>query len=98
MDKKLAEQVIRKAHGQCVVCGRPGQEIHHSFGGRGRRKQTEIIECLYYLCVEHHRGNTGVHNNRKLDIKLKQKSQQELLDQGYTLDEVREITGGQIYL
>ena len=64
------------------------------FPGNGRRKQTERIECLVYLCARCHRllHDTGLNNKE-----LKRQSQQELLNQGYTEDEVREIDGGKLY-
>ena len=30
---------------------------------------------MVYLCVEHHTGNTGVHHNRELDLRLKRSCQ-----------------------
>ena len=98
LDPKLARKVEERSYGLCEVCGRQAVEIHHVFFGWGVRRLTERLECLIHLCYECHRGNKGVHFNKKLDDKLKRQSQQELLDQGYTEDEVREITGGKFYL
>lgn len=99
MDKKLVEKLKERSNGTCEICGyRQATEIHHCFFGNGRRRQTERIELLRDSCYECHRGVKGVHNNRGLDLVVKRECQNNLLKQGYTLDEVREITGGKIYL
>lgn len=97
MDKKLAKEVIEKSNGFCEMCGARGEQIHHVFGGNGKRIKTERIECLSYLCKECHLGKNGAHHNRGIDLMLKIKSQNRLLNQGYTEDEVREIVGGKLY-
>ena len=51
----------------CVVCRRlhgphdPGPvELHHPRGGAGMAQRASHMDVLP-LCVEHHRGKTGVH-------------------------------------
>ena len=97
MDKKLVKALKERSMGLCEVCGRPATEIHHVFEGNGRRKQTERLETIKDLCYECHRGNNGVHFNKELDLKLKKQAQRELENQGYTIDEVRELVGGKYY-
>lgn len=59
----------------CVVCGSPYVEIHHVFGGYGRRKLSDKYGYIIPLCQEHHTGNTGIHFDRILDIAWKRKAQ-----------------------
>jgi len=47
------------------------------YEGGGRRSNAEKYGCTVYLCPEHHRGDTGVHKNRDLDLKLKRLCQKE---------------------
>ena len=95
MDKKLVEEIKDRSCGLCEICGGRGEQIHHIFGGNGRRRKTERKECLKLLCSRCH---TKLHQNGINAVELKIIAQRELLEQGYTLDEVREITGGKIYL
>ena len=59
----------------CYVCGalRP-LHLHHVFEG-ARKSASERRGFLVYLCVEHHTGNTGVHHDRALDLRLKRACQ-----------------------
>ena len=41
LDPKLARAVKERSSGICEICGcREATEIHHIFGGNGKRKQT----------------------------------------------------------
>lgn len=59
----------------CFICGRYGTEIHHIFFGTSNRKMSDKYRCVVGLCYEHHRGNSGVHHNRELDLELKRMAQ-----------------------
>lgn len=59
----------------CYVCGRYGTETHHIFFGNPNRKLSDRYGLVIGLCAEHHRGNTGVHQSRELDIAMKQVGQ-----------------------
>lgn len=98
MDKKLVKALKDRSQGLCEICGRPATQIHHIFGGNGRRRKTERLELIIDLCTDCHLGNEGVHQNRELDLKLKKQAQRKLERQGYTIDEVREIVGGKYYV
>jgi hypothetical protein len=50
-------------------------ECHHIFFGVANRRLSEKHGMKVRLCQEHHRGNTGVHNNRVLDLLLKEIAQ-----------------------
>ena len=59
----------------CLVCGSPYVEIHHVIYGTANRKLSDKYGLVVPLCSEHHRGNTGVHHNKKLDLFLKKEAQ-----------------------
>lgn len=44
---------------------------HHIYFGNPGRKLSEKWGCWCWLTADEHEGNTGVHNNRKLDLYLK---------------------------
>lgn len=56
----------------CYVCRSPYVECHHIFKGTANRKLSDKYGLTVWLCPEHHRGNTGVHFNRRLDDELKE--------------------------
>ena len=64
------ESIIQKEK-VCYVCRSPYVEKHHIFKGTANRKLSEKYGLTVWLCPEHHRGNTGVHFNPRLDDKLK---------------------------
>lgn len=61
-------------HGyECWVCGiSQGLECHHVVpkGYSKARNGRGVVYNLRFLCTEHHRGKTGVHQNRELMQKL----------------------------
>lgn len=60
---------------KCIVCGCTNVEWHHVFYGQ-HRKNSGKYGLIVPLCVEHHRGNTGVHGgNGTLDGVLKETAQ-----------------------
>ena len=67
MNKSEREHLSRVAALGCMVCRRlygphdPGPvEIHHKRAGTGAGRRSSHFDA-FGLCVEHHRGNTGVH-------------------------------------
>lgn len=74
--------------GCCAVCGRTTAplERHHVYFGVGNRRLSEEYNMVVLLCPEHHRGNTGVHRNRELDLKLKRQYQEVFEDEHPELD------------
>jgi hypothetical protein len=60
----------------CLVCGSPYVEIHHVMFGTANRKLSDKYGLVVPLCHEHHRGRTGVHFNRDLDLALKKLAQE----------------------
>lgn len=49
----------------CFICHSPYTECHHIYPS-SRRPISEREGCTVRLCVEHHRGLMGVHNDQKL--------------------------------
>ena len=60
----------------CMICGSTSRICIHEvlYGTANRQKSIEDGLCVP-LCFEHHQGNTGVHNNKVLDLKLKQQAE-----------------------
>jgi hypothetical protein len=50
-------------------------EEHHIFFGTANRKLSEKYGMKVWLCPWMHRGDDGVHNNRMLDLMLKEMAQ-----------------------
>lgn len=69
------KSIIQEDTDYCFFCGRYGTEIHHVFFGNPNRKLSDKYKCVVGLCYEHHRGNSGVHHNRELDLELKRMAQ-----------------------
>lgn len=91
-DKKIVKALKERTRGLCEICGNVGHDPHHIFGG-SRRKSTERIECMAYLCRNCHRL---LHDKGYGNRKLKLKSQSELAKMGYSEDEIRKIVGGKL--
>lgn len=56
---------------ECYICRSPFVEEHHIFYGTANRKLSEKYGLKVWLCPKHHRGETGVHFNQKLNDKLR---------------------------
>lgn len=62
---------------RCYFCGTASQlERHHCLFGI-HRKKADKFGLWVYLCVEHHRGNSGVHHNHDLARELQAFAQRE---------------------
>ncbi|MGH4123067.1 MAG: HNH endonuclease [Clostridium sp.] len=60
---------------QCEVCGKPADKHHIVYKSQGG---IEFPLNFRYLCSLHHRGNTGPHKNRILDLEYKLNMQRKL--------------------
>lgn len=61
---------------ECFVCGsRVNLHSHHLIFGNPGRRNSEKHGLKVWLCMEHHTGNSGVHQNRDLDLQLKRVGQ-----------------------
>ena len=77
---------------QCLICGRPYPEWHHCMYGVANRKLADQYGLIVPLCVEHHRGKTGVHQCRALDLGIKQLAQSKFEEQ-YSREKWMELFG-----
>ena len=50
-------------------------EEHHLYFGNPKRQLSERHGLKVWLCLDHHRGFRGVHQNRTLDLWLKAQGQ-----------------------
>ena len=76
----------------CLICSSPYTEEHHVFFGTANRKLSDKYGLLVYLCAEHHRGQNGVHFDKKLDDCLK-KAAQIRFEETYPDKDFRQIFG-----
>ena len=73
---KKAKSIIVESMDNCFVCGSPYVEVHHIMYGTANRKLSDKYGLIVPLCQEHHRGQTGVHFKRDLDLYLKKLAQE----------------------
>ncbi len=62
---------------KCEICGNPADKHHIVYRSQGG---IEFPLNFRYLCSQHHRGPSGPHKNRKLDLEYKLHMQTELQD------------------
>ncbi len=60
---------------KCEVCGKPADKHHIVYKSQGG---IEFPLNFRYLCSLHHRGETGPHKNRRLDLEYKLNMQRQL--------------------
>lgn len=66
---------IMQAEKRCFICGAVKDlERHHVMDGPNRR-HSETYGLTVWLCRNHHTGDHGAHNNRKLDLFLREEAQ-----------------------
>lgn len=58
----------------CFICGKENPCIHHIFQGKNRKNADED-GYLLPLCMDHHTGPKGVHNNKEMDLTFKRVAQ-----------------------
>ena len=74
------KSIIVDCMDNCLICGSPYVEVHHIMYGTANRKLSDKYGLVVPLCQEHHRGNTGVHFKRSLDLQLKKLAQEKFND------------------
>ena len=79
---------------RCFFCGETmNLHRHHIYGGTANRKISEKHGCWVYLCAKHHNmSNQSVHNDREMDLALKQICQKKM-EKEITRDEFIRIFG-----
>ena len=79
----MAPSILSNDH-VCYICGfNYDLHRHHVFFGTANRRLSDEYGCWCYLCTRHHVfGETAVHSNKTVDLKLK-KHTQKLWEQKY---------------
>jgi len=63
---------IIQSEKECFVCKTTSNlHDHHILFGTSNRKNSEKYGLKVWLCMEHHTGSAGAHQNRALDLYLK---------------------------
>ena len=77
---------------KCEVCGNPADKHHIVYKSQGG---IEFPLNFRYLCTNHHRGKTGPHKNRKLDLEYKLDMQRKLenilIKEVYSIEELEAL-------
>lgn len=98
--KKQKSILQNQGEKQCYLCmvlngdyGYKQVEDHHIYFGSSNRKNSEFYGLKVNLCLAHHRtGKEAVHNNREIDLFLKQICQEEF-EKTHTRQEFVRIIG-----
>lgn len=78
----------------CIICGSPHVELHHIYGGYGRRAVSDREGCTVFLCHAHHQGHAGVHFCKSFDNRLKRDCQKRWMErEGATVDDFIRVFG-----
>ena len=80
---------------RCELCGdyKQALEMHHVFGGNGRRRQCECVETVRMLCLDCHRK---IHNCPEIALKIRAEICKELIEL-YGESKARKMVGGKLY-
>ena len=68
------ESIMTNDLEHCYICGSPNVQIHHIFAG-SRRKKSDEWKLIVPLCMTHHTGMFGVHNDPEKMNRMKQAGQ-----------------------
>ena len=68
----MSKSIITNDIEHCFICGNPTVAYHHVINGVANRKKSDKYGLIVPLCPRHH---DEIHQNQKLDIKLKQLAQ-----------------------
>lgn len=67
---------IMQKEKRCCICGTTNNlHEHHVIHGNANRKLSEKYGLKVWVCLEHHIGDNGVHNNAYLDDELKKQAE-----------------------
>ncbi len=95
MNREVFRKVAERSQGFCEnpKCGKYGGESlhkHHSFNGSNRKK-LEMEETVFNICMCCHKL---LHDNsRELDLYFKKKATQNLLEIGWTKEQILKEVG-----
>ena len=89
---KISSIVTTEYH-KCFICGSERNlELHHVFYGTANRKLSDKHGLTVMLCPDCHRGQSGVHHNRQLDLYIKRIAQMEF-EKEYSFEKFMEVFG-----
>ena len=94
----MAKSIMATDKHRCYLadehCG-GGIELHHVYGGTGRRKISDKYGLTVYLCHNHHNEPPyGVHFNREAREALQAECQiRAMYKHGWTVDDFRQKIG-----
>lgn len=58
---------------ECYICRTTlNLECHHIYFGTANRKKSDVDGCWCWLCHKHHTGQFSPHQNREIDLGLKE--------------------------
>lgn len=77
--ERMRFSILTKDMDHCYLCGAIKNAIHEIYFGKNRINSMKY-GCCVPLCLNHHTGRDGVHNNHEVDIKLKQECQQKFIE------------------
>ena len=77
----------------CVVCGSPYTERHHIFYGIANRRKSEQWGYVIPLCREHHTGPNGIHFNKEMNDRWRERAQKHFEENYGTREDFRREFG-----
>lgn len=72
--ERMRYSILTNDLDHCYICSAIKHSIHEIFFGNNRVNSMKY-GCCVPLCLNHHTGHDGVHNNPTLDKQLKEKCQ-----------------------
>lgn len=69
MSGSRRKSIIPQIEGECFICGRPADHIHHCWHGTSNRKNADADGLTVQLCEECHRL---LHDTGRYDVLLQQ--------------------------
>lgn len=70
----MRDSIFTRDYDHCALCGRSPAQRHHVLYGKNRKNADEDGFWLP-LCMDHHTGPKGVHNNKEMDLTFKRVAQ-----------------------
>ena len=87
----MTKSIVTKDLERCFVCGSGLRlEMHHCIGGIANRKLSDKYGLTVMLCPDCHRGQSGVHHNKQLDLYIKRYAQMQF-EKEYSFEKFMEV-------
>lgn len=77
---KTYKSIIQENMDECYICHTTQNlHLHHIYAGTANRKKSDEYNAVIRLCGKHHNmSKQGIHFNKELNLKIKQRAQIEL--------------------